>query len=190
MGFQRLFDTLRFNANVPLGCRRRRVLQKPLNQSNVFAVLIIDTGGKEFAKGVGADVFIPRPQIVAHHGQVVLDRPLGDREDHIIGPNLVFDAVALQIGVEFHRDGKGPFLFGLLLNEVQPIPSAIPDDVAEGQLTGDVGDPHTQVCLHYQRSRDSRIGPVIQKSFLDRLDDLDILLGGERHRPFVHSVTS
>lgn len=190
MGFQCFLDPLRFDADIPLGRRWRAVLQQPLNQGDVLPVVVVDTGGKKFSEGMGADLVIVRSQVVAYQGKVILDGAFRDRKDYIVCANFVFNTVALQISVEFYRHSKGSFLFGLLFDEIQPIPPAVPDDVAQCQFSGDVGDPHTKICFYNQRSGDSGVWPVIQKTIPNGLDNLCVLLSGERYRFLVHKITS
>ena len=45
MSFNSLFNSLRFNADIPLRSGRRTVLKQPLNQRNIIAIGLIDLRG-------------------------------------------------------------------------------------------------------------------------------------------------
>ena len=71
-----LLDALWFHADVSLCGGRGAVLQEPLHQGDVLAVVVIDFRCEEFTEGMSADVFIILPQVVTYQGQMMLDSTL------------------------------------------------------------------------------------------------------------------
>ena len=137
---------------------------------------------------MGADVPVVRAQIITDQSQMFLDRPFADGKDHFVRSDLVFQAVALQIDIQLHRHGKGPFLFCLLLDDVQAISATVPNDVAQSQLPGDIRDPDPQIGLYYKGSCNASVGFVVQKPVLHGLDNLGELLVCERYGFLIHAM--
>ena len=53
-----LLDLLRLNANIPLRGACAAMLQQPLHQRNIIAIIFINLRGVPFAEAVGADICI------------------------------------------------------------------------------------------------------------------------------------
>ena len=81
MVLNRLLYALRFDANVALGGGGGAVLQKPLDEGDVIAVVLVNLRGIPLAEAVGADALMA--QVVANDCQLLLYGPLCDRKQEI-----------------------------------------------------------------------------------------------------------
>ena len=92
MIFNGLLHLPGLDTDVPLGHSCAAVLQELLHQGDVIPVVPVDLRGIELAEAVGADAL--DVQVVAHQLQLLLDRPLRQREDNGVGGDAVVNAVA------------------------------------------------------------------------------------------------
>ena len=103
---------------------------------------IVDVRGVPLAEAVGADVLIT--EVVTDGLQILLYRPLRNREESLRGFNAVLRCVLAEVIVDALGDGERPFLPGLRFHNVEPVPTTITDEVGESE-TQNVTYTHSEV---------------------------------------------
>lgn len=124
-----LFNTLGFDADIPLCSGGAAVLKESLYQSDVIAIGVIDLGGVPLAKAVCADT--SKPQVVADDCQLLLYCPLCNGEDNITAPNPVSQTVVFNVLLDYQWYCEDSAFAGLLLHYLQPVTITIFDNIAE-----------------------------------------------------------
>ena len=122
-----LLNSLCLNADISLRGGCATVLQQPLHKGNIATVGLVDFRCIPFAETVGADSI--KAQVVAHNGQLFLDRPLRYGKDPLRGPDAVAQTVVLNVLLDHQRHGEDSALAGLLLHDLQPEAVTVPDDI-------------------------------------------------------------
>ena len=138
MSLYRLFDPLRLDADVALRDGGGAVLQEPLDERDVVAVVLVDLCGVPFAEAVGADALVA--QIVTDNGELLLDRSCGHREDQVVAAYAVAQTVVLDVLLDDQRDSEHSALPCLLLHDFQTVAVPVKHDVA-GAEAQNVADP-------------------------------------------------
>ena len=128
MSLNRLFDPLRFDADVTLCHGGGAVLQEPLNEGDVVAVVLVNLCGVPFSEAVGADALVA--QIVTDDGELLLDRSCGHREDQVVAAYAVAQTIVFNVLLDDQRDSEDTLLACLLLGDRQAEASAVIHDVA------------------------------------------------------------
>lgn len=183
MALNRLLDPLRLDADVALGDGGGAVLQEPLDEGDVVAVVLVDLCGVPFAEAVGADAFVA--QIVTDDGELLLDRSGGHREDQVIAAYSVAQTIVFDVLLDDQRDSKDTLLACLLLSDRQAEASAVIHDVA-GAEPYDVADPQAQIALQHKGGGNPLIGAAAAETRFHGGDDLAILLCGQSGGFSVH----
>ena len=83
MSFNRLFDPLRLDADIPLRDGGGTVLQQPLDKGNVEAVVPVNLRRVPFAEAVGADAL--KAQVIADNGKLLLDGAFRNQTHRVNG---------------------------------------------------------------------------------------------------------
>ena len=90
-----LLNPLWFKSNITLCGGGTAVLQQPLNEDNVVAVVLVDLCGVPLTKTVGADAFVA--QVVTDDPKLLLDHPLSDGEYNFCASNPITQAIVLNV---------------------------------------------------------------------------------------------
>ena len=99
-----LLNSLRLNADIPLGGGSGTMLQKPLHQRNIEAVGLVYLRCIPLAEAVGTDALIA--QIVAYTPKLLLYCPFCDREDALRAPDAIAQTVVFDILLNHQRNCK------------------------------------------------------------------------------------
>ena len=185
MSLYRLFDPLRFNSDIPLRDGGGAVLQEPLNQGNVIAVILVNLCGVPLAEAVGSDALIS--QVIADNGKLLLDGSLCDREDKIFVPDAIPQTIVLDVLLDYEGDGENTDLIGLSFTDFKPVTVPVMDNIAGTELYN-VTDTKPKVPFQYQGGCCSVIGTEAAAPFPHGLDDFHILLCGQGFCGLVHGV--
>ena len=138
-----------------------------------------------FAEAVGADTVIA--QIVADYAELLLHGSFCEREYPICVPDVMPETIVFYVLLDDERDSKNTSLAGLLFNNLQAITVTVPDNIT-GAKTENIADAQAQVALQHQGSGDAFIWAASAEAVFHCLDDLFILLCGERGCLFVHGL--
>ena len=90
-----LLNSLRLNADVALRGGGAAMLQQPLHQGYIVAVIFVNLRCVPLAETVGA--YIRVAQVIADDGQLLLDRPFRNGKDPIRAPDAVAQTVVLNV---------------------------------------------------------------------------------------------
>ena len=169
----RSLNPLRFDADVSLCDSGGAVLQEALDKGDVIAVCLVDLGGVPLAEAVGADAL--KSQIVTDDGELLLDRPFGDREYAVIALDAIAQTVILNVLLDHQRDGEHSALACLLFDDLQTVAVPIQNDVA-GTEAQNVADAQAQIAFQNKSRGNALIWATAAKALLHRCDDLFVLL--------------
>ena len=147
MAFNCLLHPLGLDADVSLGGCRRRVLQQLLHQSDIMAVAIVYVSRIPLAETVCSDALIS--QVVTNYFQILLKRPLCDREHSLRPTDIMAQAVVLNVLLYHQWNGEGAGLAGLLFCNVQSISITVPHNIAESERK-DITDTKSQISFDHQ----------------------------------------
>ncbi len=134
MPFNSLFYSLRLNANVSLRDACAAVLQEPLDQRNVIAVVSVNLCCVPFAEAVRADALIA--QIIANSRKDLLNFSCGDGEDQVGVLDAVAQTVILNVLLDNKGNSKHSLFACLLFHDGQAEASAVADNIAGAELYG------------------------------------------------------
>lgn len=176
---------LRFDTNISLRSRSRAVLQEPLDKCDVVAIVLVNLCRIPLAETVSADPLIP--EIITNYLQLLLDCPLCNGENAVIGTDAVPQTVILNILRYHKRHGKNAVLSCLLLYDFQTVAVAIPHNVAGTQFYN-ITYAKPQVSFQHQSRGDTLIGTAAAEALLHCLDYLFILLRSESLCFLIHST--
>ncbi len=98
VSFYRLFDALRFNADVALRHACAAVLQKALHKGNVITAILVNFCCIPLAEAVGANPL--KAQIVTHKGKLFLYRPFGQGKNAVIATDPIAQALDGMINTD------------------------------------------------------------------------------------------
>ena len=84
MAFDRLFNSLRLDADISLRDGGGAVLQEALDKGNVISIRLVNLGSVPLAEAVGADAL--KAQIVTDDSKLLLDRPFGKKVSLVFAP--------------------------------------------------------------------------------------------------------
>ena len=132
MTFNGILQLLLLDANVALCYGGAAVLQKLLDQGNIVVAVFVNLRCIILPEAMCADP--GETQIVADGFQMLLYRPLRDREYEIIAPNAIIQTVAPDKLIQRQRNGKYTSLSGFLLCDGKTIAVAILDNIAQAKL--------------------------------------------------------
>lgn len=183
MSFNRLFDPLRFDADITLRDGCAAVLQQTLDKRNVIPVVLVDLRGVPFAEAVSADVLIA--EVVTDTGKDLLYFPRRDGENQITVSDAIAQTVILDVLLNHERDREDTLLSRLLLDDGQAEASAVVHNVT-GTQTHDVADPQAEVPFEHERRGDTLIGTAAAKAFAHGRDDFLVLFRRESGCFLVH----
>jgi hypothetical protein len=124
-----LFDTLGFDADIPLCSDGAAVLKESLYQSDVIAIGVIDLSGVPLAKAVCADT--GKSQVVADDCQLLLYCPLSNGEDDITSSDAVSQTVVFNVLLDYKGDSKDSAFAGLLLHYLQTVTITVFHNITE-----------------------------------------------------------
>lgn len=180
-----LFNALGFNADIALCDGGAAVLQEPLYQGNIISVLFVNLRGVPFAEAVGADAVIA--QVVADYAELLLHGSFCEREYPISEPDAVPETVVFYVLLDDERDSKHTPFAGLLFNDLQAVTVTVPDNITRAKSEY-IADAQAQVALQHQGGGDALVWAASAEAFFHCLDDLFVLLCGERDRLLVHGL--
>ena len=173
-----LFNSLWFNADVPLRGAGTAMLQQPLHRGDIEAIGIIDFCGIPFAKAVGADSL--EAQVIADNMQLLLHCPFCGGEHQFCAPYVVAQTVVFDVLVYDHGNGEHSAFACLLLHHFQTIPVTISHDIALSELQN-IADSQTQVSFQNQSRGDSLVGSATTEALLHGLYDFLVWQSENRH---------
>ena len=89
------------------------MLQEPLDEGDVKAVILVNLRGVPFAEAVGADALVA--QTVTDDGELLLNCSCGHREDQVVAAYVVAQTIVFDVLLDDQRDSEDALLACLLL---------------------------------------------------------------------------
>ena len=183
MPFDGLLYPLWLDANVSLCHSGGAVLQKPLDQGNIIAVVLVDLRRVPLAEAVRADALIA--QVIADPRKDLLHFPCCNGEDQVGALDAVAQAVILYVLLDHERDREDALLARLLLHDRETEPSAVVHDIAGAELH-DIADPQPQVAFQHESRCHPLIGTKEAAAFFHGSYNVLVLFCGQSRCFLVH----